>query len=325
MVSVAACGVGKYTADYQMSKDRRMRITWPPYQMTKNLATEGLDYERQCGEDAYTILPIVEELEQEGQQPPTHQIKFTSPTKAEGLILGVADGVGGWADMGVDPGIVSHAMLHLMSVFTKAPQVLSAFRTNMSTNTESNNSSSIIQTLRDVIAASHDYLQQTSEEYPDQGLVGSTTVCLAGLDLSAQAPLLHGLNIGDSGFVVVNRQGIAFEMKTFTHGEAPGQLAVVPEKYRSPGLCMDHADDAVTEVIPLNHNDIVVMGSDGLFDNIPSQDIAKCVNTALSQPVPAAKQMSYVAFQLMKLAQQGPKLDDITVICAQLRFKTPPQ
>eukprot|EP00884_Botryococcus_braunii_P001554 jgi/Botrbrau1/1139/Bobra.0162s0030.1 len=214
----------------------------------------------------------------------------------DGLSLGVADGVGGWADMGIDPG--DYARL-LMSNCKE-----SAKRTPPS-------SSAPVGIL--------------SDAHYRTNVPGSATACVIVLDREN----LQAANLGDSGFLVVRGSQVVFRSPPQQHDfNFPFQLG-------APGSQSDKPEDAEVFTVQVQANDIVVLGSDGLFDNVfpeESAAITSLIHGRGDPPQVAAAGLAqfasirandpqhtspfaYVA-QSMGHKYNGGKLDDITVLVA---------
>jgi len=161
-----------------------------------------------------------------------------------------------------------------------------------------------------------------------QHVPGSSTACI----MVAEGGQLNCVNIGDSGFMLIRDRKIAFRTKEQSHSfNYPFQLGTASEN--SP-------EDAVGIQLDAQEGDIVVMGSDGLFDNLFDGEILDIVNTQLSSSddsrdknvsqilAKTAYNRSQSAFEtpFRKLAYDlglvdspfGGKLDDITVLVAKV-------
>lgn len=184
-----------------------------------------------CGEDSYFVSPSV---------------------------VGVADGVGGWNENGVDPGEISRSLMRNASAFVR----------------ESADAGLEVTTQR-VLA--HAYAQALLDESVE---AGSTTACLVRVKESAAGtPVLEYSNLGDSGFVVIRDNTVIFRSKfqvratrfpvvaifftplvvdpllllTFAcdllcatlqyYGRAPYQLAKIPPRFKSYGAIENHPRD----------------------------------------------------------------------------------
>lgn len=94
-----------------------------------------------------------------------------------------------------------------------------------------------------------------------QNLVGSTTACLAVL----RDDELRIANLGDCGVLVVRGQGIIFRTAEQQHSfNFPFQLGTGSK---------DSPSDAETFTVKVKEGDIVIVASDGLFDNLFDDEI----------------------------------------------------
>jgi len=161
-----------------------------------------------------------------------------------------------------------------------------------------------------------------------QHVPGSSTACI----MVVEGGQLNCVNIGDSGFMLVRDKKIGFRTKEQSHSfNYPFQLGTASEN--SP-------EDAVSIQLDLREGDVVVMGSDGLFDNLFDGEILDIVNTQMSCSeesrdnnvseilAKTAYNRSQSAFEtpFRKLAYDlglvespfGGKLDDITVLVGKV-------
>lgn len=112
---------------------------------------------------------------------------FVSPA-----IVGVADGVGGWNENGVDPGEISRSLMRNANAFVKK---------NADANVEI--------TTQNVLA--YAFKQALLDESVE---AGSTTACIVRVKESASGkPVLEYSNLGDSGFVVIRDNAVVFRSK----------------------------------------------------------------------------------------------------------------
>lgn len=155
---------------------------------------------------------------------------------------------------------------------------------------------------------------------------GSSTACVAVLD----GATLRAATLGDSTFLVFRRDALLYRQPTLKHSfNRPFQLG--------PGSA-DRATDALVWTLQMEPSDVLVLASDGLFDNLYDNDIAEVVvrgprevqrvaDTLVARAAQAAK--SYTArtpyAQLLREHdlgdQTGGRLDDITVIVARVRAR----
>eukprot|EP00775_Hariotina_reticulata_P004077 gene4077-4324_t len=153
--------------------------------------------------------------------------------------VGVADGVGGWAEIGVDAG----AYARLLMVHAK--EAADAAAAEVANGTLS--AQAILETA-----------------FYRTNVQGSSTACVLVLN----GTTLSASNLGDSGFVLV-RDGVAtFQCPQQQHNfNFPFQLG-------SADSMSDQPQAAMRFDLPLQPGDIVVTGSDGLWDNIFAEEAA---------------------------------------------------
>jgi len=178
------------------------------------------------------------------------------------VALGVADGVGGWIDSGVDPADFAHGFCDYMAhaAYTYQPE-------------------------RDVPPYNARSLMQRGYEdicRDESVLAGGSTACVA---IAKGDGTLEVANLGDSGFVQLRLNAIHNYSEAQTHAfNTPYQLSIVPEKvlkqaaaFGGTQLC-DFPKDANVSQHSLRHGDVLVFASDGVWDNLSSQDILRIVS-----------------------------------------------
>lgn len=114
---------------------------------------------------------------------------------------------------------------------------------------------------------------QTLRESKDPSLIGSSTACI--LVFNRESRLIHTANLGDSGFVVVRDNKIVHRSQEQCHYfNAPFQLAIVPtranvnESNDEMSSFSDSPEAAAVSTFELIEGDFVVIGTDGLWDNL---------------------------------------------------------
>ncbi len=157
--------------------------------------------------------------------------------------FGVMDGVGGWADEGVDPAAYSNTFAE-----RSAAAVLMG-----------------ASDPREVIRAAHERVK----------IVGSTTACVAILDF--ENAIVNVGNLGDAGAMIARGKEDYFRTPSQQHEfNCPFQLGCA-EFYPES----DAADDAETFSVHVRPGDALVMGSDGLWDNVPHAEVAQTVEACV--------------------------------------------
>ena len=248
-------------------------------------------------------------------------------------MLGVADGVGGWRALGVDSGLFAG---QLMQECQK--QTLWSWPGPSK-------------------AADSDLKPVAEEALSRTEACGSATLLLAALHMD----MLELLNLGDSRAVLIrfhaNKPEIVLATTSMQHSfNTPFQLSKPltpaskaallqrssPEKakdltraFLSRKLINDHVKKAEVYKVRVRPGDLLVLGSDGLWDNLFEQEVLGCVaegcvageiarrlaKAAYTKSVGRGK----TPFELEAAVAYGPcawrggKEDDITVIAAWIR------
>jgi protein phosphatase PTC7 len=169
--------------------------------------------------------------------------------------IGVSDGVGQWREKGIDSGEFSRALMR------------ASLKYATSSFSERKSASSLLVSAAATVA---------SEKVP---ILGSSTACVLTLDQSTGVASIA--NLGDSGVLIGRWQegGISRAGEKVENG--PRVMFRSPQQEHEFGYpfqlghhdAADHAStaqmfDAVVEV-----GDIIIMGSDGVFDNLTDQEI----------------------------------------------------
>jgi len=209
-------------------------------------------------------------------------------------VLGVADGVGGWADSGIDPALYANKLMQGARRALDEQQNLTP-------------------------------LQILQEGYNfAQDVVGSSTACV----VSIEGSILKAANLGDSGFMIIRDNKVFLKSKEQQHSfNFPFQLGT------GSTSTPEHSDIYEIEV---KVGDIIVLGSDGLFDNLFEAEMLNVLQQELLEGDPQlmAQELALTASKLAHqqdrispfaaAAQQanlyflGGKVDDITVIVGKV-------
>jgi len=210
----------------------------------------------------------------------------------EGTTMGVFDGVGGWADAGVDPREYSYALA------TACKQAVDE------------------QLLNEPLAI----LEYGFEKA--KNVIGSCTAVIA----QVHGAELNSINLGDSGLRVVRNGEIVLASIEQQHRfNMPYQLGSESNDRPSHGQKYKFT---------LQDGDIVVLGTDGVFDNLFDNKIANIVkenHTGKAQEI--ARKIAEQAFLISNdgrvftpfvenakkqgVYYEGGKPDDITVLVAK--------
>ncbi|XP_010264540.1 PREDICTED: probable protein phosphatase 2C 26 [Nelumbo nucifera] len=221
-----------------------------------------------------------------------------------GGVLAVADGVSAWAEQNIDPALF--------------PQELMANALCLVDDEEANYDPQIL----------------LGKAHAATSSIGSATVIVAMLERNG---ILKIANVGDCGLKVVRQGQIAFSTSPQEHYfDCPYQLS-------SEAAGQTYLD-AVVSTVELIEGDTIVMGSDGLFDNVYDHEIVSTISK-FSNVSEAAKALANLASnhsrdtdfdspyslearnkgfdvpfwkKILGMKLTGGKLDDITVIVGQV-------
>jgi protein phosphatase PTC7 len=211
------------------------------------------------------------------------------------MIIGVADGVGGWSENGIDPALFSQSLLYHAADYAKqhyaCPERIEvddleeAFSSKPLFN---NTSTAESGTPLDVLQYAFDQTQKQTE-VP----AGSATACLVSFD--ATKGVIRTANLGDSGFLVLrpplpsHEEGgsqpdtigllnVHYQSKPQTHGfNTPLQLSKLPPEYRSEGSIDSKPSNADLWSGRVLDGDIVLVATDGFWDNVSVNEVLQLV------------------------------------------------
>jgi len=202
-------------------------------------------------------------------------------------LVGVADGVGSWWEAGVDPALYARALMHATRLAVK--QRLKAGRELRP---------------RKILDAAWQRLRRGA-------VVGSATVCLVALHPTK--PELIGAAVGDSGFLLLRPSStraatspagttsggrpprahppyhVAFRSPQQLRGfNAPFQLGQAPDSPasdRAPDPRFETPQDASLIRVTVEEGDLLVLATDGLFDNLHEQAVLEVVDACVAESV----------------------------------------
>ncbi|KEY70014.1 hypothetical protein S7711_04030 [Stachybotrys chartarum IBT 7711] len=209
-------------------------------------------------------------------QPPRHRRKSSRPDSGHdaffvsrvndsgSVALGVADGVGGWVDSGVDPADFSHGFCDYMAA---------AAYEHQPGQDPSLSARKLMQKGYDAICN-------------DRSLrAGGSTACVA---IGAPDGTLDVANLGDSGFLHLRLNAVHAYSEPQTHAfNTPFQLSLVPPSiaakmaaFGGAQLC-DLPRDADVSQHSLRHGDVLLFATDGVLDNLFNQDLLRIVSRVM--------------------------------------------
>ncbi|KAJ8070857.1 hypothetical protein OCU04_001219 [Sclerotinia nivalis] len=187
---------------------------------------------------------------------------FVAPiSNTSDIAIGIADGVGGWIDSGVDPSDFSHGFCEYMA-----------------------HTASLSNTIDEVPISARRLLQKGYDLICASGKVragGSTAV----VGIFNSGGNMEVANLGDSGYIQLRSGAVHSASEFQTHAfNTPYQLSLVPEavmrqaaKFGGEQL-MDLPRDAEVVSKELKHGDVVVFATDGVWDNLSGGDVLRIVS-----------------------------------------------
>ncbi|XP_042297815.1 LOW QUALITY PROTEIN: protein phosphatase PTC7 homolog [Sceloporus undulatus] len=231
-----------------------------------------------------------------------------APVSKAHYVDGVADGVGGWRDYGVDPSQFSGTLMRTCERLVKEGRFVPS------------NPVGILTTS---------YCELLQNKVP---LLGSSTACIVVLDRTSHR--LHTANLGDSGFLVVRGGEVVHRSDEQQHYfNTPFQLSIAPPEAEGV-VFSDSPDAADSTTFDVQLGDIILTATDGLFDNMPDymilQELKKLKNSNYESIQQTARSIAEQAHELAYdpnymspfaqfacdngLNVRGGKPDDITVL-----------
>lgn len=225
--------------------------------------------------------------------------------------MGVADGVYMWKEKGIDSGVFSRTLMETALHMIQAG-------------------------CEDVYRV----MQTAARHVESEGVYGSSTCSLMTINMPRGR--LQAANLGDSGFLVVGYEP--------THEDDPNLRLRI--KFRTTQLEHDFGcpyqlghqktankpEDAELASFPVIKGDVIVMGSDGLLDNVSDAEVLAAVEKVKAEhgkPPQLAQLLAKMAFETsldrkkstpyskaateaFDMVYTGGKPDDITVLVAFL-------
>ncbi|KAI9888253.1 MAG: hypothetical protein M1814_000802 [Vezdaea aestivalis] len=233
------------------------------FRIAASFSGKGRKFDSQKNVDDFRSLkpPAVRHRPGRAPRPASGQDSFFVAEIAgtKDVAFGVADGVGGWADSGVDPADFSHGFCQFMA------------------HTVAHYSSEKRLKPREI-------MQLGYEKIVKDGSVkaGGSTACIA---VARADGILEVANLGDSGFVQLRLNAVRYASDPQTHAfNTPFQLSIIPQKmlaqeaYFGGHRLHDMPRDSVVTNHTIKNGDVLVFASDGVWDNLSPQDILKIVS-----------------------------------------------
>ncbi|PNY29207.1 Protein phosphatase 2C, mitochondrial [Tolypocladium capitatum] len=194
-----------------------------------------------------------------------HDAFFVSRVNDSGAVaFGVADGVGGWVDSGVDPADFSHGLCDYMAdvAYQHDP------------------ARSPPLTARRLMQKGYDAVCNDRSLHS-----GGSTACVA---IAAPDGTLDVANLGDSGFLQLRLNAVNAYSEPQTHAfNTPFQLSLIPPRLAARMAAFggtqlsDLPRDADVSQHYLRHGDVLMLATDGVLDNLFNQDILRIVSRVM--------------------------------------------
>lgn len=217
--------------------------------------------------------------------------------------FGVADGVGGWAKKGIDSGIFARELM------SNCLTSLRSLKPGRAVN------------LKKILLKAHS----------KTAAIGSSTACVVSL----KGDRLCYANVGDSGFMVFRGKRLVYRSPTQqNYFNCPFSLGNwVGEGKRPVSVFLGEFD--------VEQGDIVIAGSDGVFDNLFGSEIEEILQESEGRPWPQDLAWTIATVASMNSTSEeydspfaitaesegiehvGGKIDDITVIVAVIELDQP--
>ncbi|KAL8153969.1 hypothetical protein V2J09_011729 [Rumex salicifolius] len=216
---------------------------------------------------------------------------------AEEQAIGVADGVGGWADVGINAGLYAQELM-----------------------------ANSVNAIREEPKGCIDPIRVLEKAHSSTKVRGSSTACIIALTNEG----LHAINLGDSGFIVIRDGCTVFRSPSQQH-----DFNLTYQLECGTGGDLPSAGQVFT--VPVAPGDVVIAGTDGLFDNLYNNEVIAVVvhskRARLGPQVTAQKIASLARQRAQDRNRQTPfstaaqdagfryyggKLDDITVVVSYI-------
>ncbi len=210
-----------------------------------------------------------------------------------GVALGVADGVGGWMESGVDPSDFSHTLCDYTAsaAYDHNRPTATTTTTTPAATTWSGSSGPETHrhyhqhhhhlTARQLLQSGYDAVRK------DTSIKAGGSTAVVGL-LNPDG-VLEVANLGDSGFIHLRLNAVHACSEPQVHAfNTPFQLSIVPPSLQLRQAAFggtqlsDHPRDAEVSRDTLLHGDVLVFASDGLWDNVFNQDILRIVSRTMT-------------------------------------------
>ncbi|SCU91667.1 LADA_0F11320g1_1 [Lachancea dasiensis] len=241
---------------------------------------------------------------------------FVGARSEHDVFAGVADGVGGWVDLGFDSSAISRELCgSMLDMSTAQSKSLSP---------------------KQLIDAAYRKIKNDGSVQ-----VGGTTAIVAHFPPNGTLKIA---NLGDSWCGVFRNNKLVFQTKFQTVGfNAPYQLAIIPEQLvreaakKGSSYIQNSPSDADEYQFQLKKNDVIMLATDGVTDNIATGDMELFLSNSASgedlqhisqkfvnQVVQLSKDTNFPSVFSQEMSRLtgkrylGGKEDDITVVVVKV-------
>ncbi|KAJ8589716.1 hypothetical protein M405DRAFT_738115 [Rhizopogon salebrosus TDB-379] len=254
-----------------------------------------------------------------------------------GVSFGVADGVGGWAESGVDPSLYAQTLMYHAHRYSRTAWAGEP-------ETDPTQEYEERERVEGWELSPYDCLELAYHGVLRERLVeaGSSTACL--ISLNSSTGMLRAANLGDSGFLIIRSSSVIYQQPPQIHFfNCPYQLAKLPaNEPKSNRHFVDRPSQAARYETKLRDGDIIVAFTDGLSDNVFPADVAAICSLVARSGGSEDMQVQKMADRIVDYAQvcmrgrntstpfsrealraglyyPGGKIDDVTVVAALVR------
>ncbi|TEB36336.1 hypothetical protein FA13DRAFT_1752913 [Coprinellus micaceus] len=218
----------------------------------------------------------------------------------EGVSFGVADGVGGWVDSGVDPSLFSqslmyHAHRYSRNAWAGEPEIDPTMDYEEREQIEG-------WEMTPYECLDLAYGGVLREKFVQ---AGSSTACI--ISLNASSGVLRSANLGDSGFSVIRGTSIIYHQKPQTHFfNCPKQLTKLPPNAgrKFARACVDAPSEADVFETKLRDGDIVISYTDGFSDNVFPVEMLRICRLLSRGSGTEAEQVQGIADRLIEYSRK---------------------
>jgi len=127
--------------------------------------------------------------------------------------------------------------------------------------------------------------------------IGASTACAVTVDTASQPgyTILNGVNIGDSGVLVLRQDPTTESVRPVTAYKTIPQMHYFNCPFQLGGSSPDSPDQATKIRVPLVSGDVVILATDGLFDNVYESQIIDLIEATWGQD-PNVQAQALVAY-----------------------------